>query len=909
MTRVTLNSINNQVLFNLQNNILRLSEVQEKLSTGRRINRPADDPIDFPQALNLRASIQQGRSFQRNINGTRTNLELTETTLSSVTELMQRIRTLTVQGASDFDFEARLAIAEQISALKGELFDLANANFNGQYIFGGSDTKTQSFVKKDGAVLFQGDGFKRNVTISQGQTIETNVTGFDTFIHAPNTITGSTSLQHANRPLAEQIRQVHPDFPNLPPLPNQTPGAQVDPSPNPNNYPGSDPNNLASFFIYDQEIKVDLSVDSLEDVKDRINAKVDDVIASINDRNQLTIQSKRSDALDLRDGSNPIGYEPDPPFGVNLLGALGLHRRVSDGRALTIGYPALNPLTDSTANPTPERAVVKVENRSFLFAQSNTGPATEPAIPFGDNLALTNVDENGEEVFLDADTPEFLNDLQAIRVTIDDEVIDIDLRALTRGADFDGIAGNADDVPGSTIEDMLELINNHPELKGRAKAFINKDQTGISISAVNSTDVFKVENVRALFGRDLTTQVTIDPISGASTVTRTEAISGETLLDDLPGALIDPATGSLGIRRPVPPPAGQPANTNEGLIAIHNNGRSDTVDLREAETVQDVIDAINDSSAGVVAEINHSGTGITIKSLVDSNDSLSVVDLHDGTIARDLGLFDPPGPARLRSFPGFAGTDLVSDVAPNANAGQFTIEVRDGEGATLETYTIPVDPNDTLADIVQRIDEGDGKPGPGGGLISANIIGGVVNVVSNYDAHTILIDPANDTTETDPTRQFTRLLGIDGYTPVSEGSVDPPQPYVSDQNTASVLGINAEGVVNEVEEQNIFSTLQQLEDALRDDDTETIQQSLTEIDIDLDAMLNQRTTVGARINRLDATEARLKETEDFFRQELSIIEDADLTELITDLSLTQNAFNAALQAAGRIVQQSLINFI
>ncbi len=907
--RVTLNMLNDRTLFNLQNNMQQVALLQEKLSTGRRINRAADDPVDFPTDLGLRASIQRGRSFTRNVEGATTNLELTETTLSSTTGVMQQIRTLAVQGASDFDFEARQAIAEQIRVLRDEVYDLANANYNGQYIFGGSQTREQSFVNRDGAIVYQGDDFERQVSISEGQTLASNITGLNTFLHSPNTITGDTSLADIDRPLIEQIRRAHPDFPNLPAIPDSTPGAQVEPSPNPTNYPGSGPNNLSSFTIHGVEIKIDITVDSLTDVRDRINANVNDVVASINSNNQLVIQSNRSDALDLRDGTKTVGFEPKPPQGLNLLSALGLHRRVETGRSLVIGYPADSPLTDPVAAPTPARGVVRVQNDSFLFAVTNTGPATEPAIPFGDNLALTNVDEDGEEVFVNATTPEFINDLEAIRVTIDDEVIDIDLRALTQGRDFDGLLGNADDVPGSTVEDLLELINNHPELNGRATAFVNADKTGIGFTAVNSTDVFKVENVRALFGRDITTRVTVDAITGDISTTRTDPITTETLLADLPGALIDPASGSLGIRQPTPPPAGQPRNTNEGLISIHNDGRHDTIDLRDAETIQDVLDAFNNSSVSVVAEINPYGTGITVTSLTNSNDSMSIVDLNDGTISRDLGLFDPPGPMRLRSDPGFAGTDLVSDVAPNALAGQFEIELRDGAGATLETYTIPVDPNDTLADIVTRIDEADGKPGPGGGLFTANLVGGVINVISNYDAHNLVIDPANDTTETDPTRQFTRLLGIDGYTVVTEGAVDPAVPYISQQDTASILGVNSVGVIDEVEEHNVFLTLEKLEAALRSDNTEGISQSLEDIDIDLEAILGQRTTLGARVNRLENANARLQETEDFMREELSRIEDADLAELISDLTLSQNAFDASLRAAGRIVQQSLINFI
>lgn len=909
MVRITLNMTNDRTLFNLQNNINRLATLQDQLSTGRRISRPSDDPIDFPASLNLRSTVHQTRSFQRNISTAESNLQHTESALDSTTRLLQDIRTLAVQGATDFDYPARLAIAEQIRVLQDQLVELSNTNVKGQFIFGGGNSRQTSFVNHDGTVLYQGDDFERNVAIGKGSQVASNIAGSQTFLHTPNQVTGAVRLADTSAPLSEQLRLANPNFPNLPPLPDGPASASVDRSPNPTNNPGPAPNNLARFYIHGQEIRADISVDSLEDIRDRINATIDDAVASINDQNQLVLTSRRADGLSISNGETPIGFEPDAPYGLNLMGALGLYQRIEEGRSIAQGYPATIPLTDPNAVPTPTRAPVRVQEDSFLFAVTNTGPSSEPAVPFGDNLALTNLDENGDEAFVSVDTPEFIDELEALRITIDDEVIDLDLRALTQGRDFGGAPNDADDVPGSTLGDLLELINNHPELAGKATAYINSDGTGIGFTPTSDADVFQVENVRKLFGRDITTRVTVDPLSNETTVTRTSPFTRETSLDDLPGALVDPATGSLGIRRPDPLPGGLPPTTNEGFIVIQNNGRTESVDLREAETIGDVIDTINDANVSVRASINSTGTGIVVESTVGSNDTLSIIDMNDGTIARDLGLFSPPQVTRLQSNPGFVDTDLVGAIAPDALAGTFQVEIRDGMGATLETYSIEVNPFDSLGDIAQRIDEADGKAGPGGGLLSANVVGGQLNIISNYDGHTILVDPDLDTTNTDPTRQFTRVLGIAGYTTVSEASVDPPAAYVSEQNTASVLGLDAESRIDEVKEQNVFRSVSLLERALRGDDTEGIEQALDNLDVDLDQILTSRTEVGARINRLDSAGARLQLNEDFLREELSLKEDADLSETITEFTLTQNAFNAALQATSRILQQSLLDFL
>ena len=909
MVRITQNMLSDTTLFNLRNNIARVTDFQNQLSTGRRYDSPSENPIDFPRSLSLRADISQTQTYQRNTVRARSALEHTESALGSTTDVLQEIRTLAVEGASDFDVPARQALAEQVSELYGQLLDLSNTNIAGQFIFGGSTTDQTPFVQRDGAVIYEGDNSTRQISLSSNSQVATNVTGQQTFLHTPNQITSSIAVNDVNEALSRQLAEVNPNFPNLPPLPQSPPNSSTDLSPNPDNSPGVDPNNLARFTVHGKEVRIDLSTDSLVDVVNRINANVEDVTASINRDNQLVITSHRSDPLAIEDGPNPVGFQADPPSGINLMGALGMHRTVNSSRSLGLGYPAENPLTDPTADPTPPRAPVRVEAESFLFAQSNTGPDAVASTPFPDNLALTDLDAEGNEAFVDEDTPAFIDDLESIRITIDDDVIDIDLRALSQGADFDGVPGSDDDVPGSTLGDLVALINNHPELDGRATAYINPDGSGLSITATESTDVFNVENIRKAFGRDLTTRVEVDAVSGETTVTRTEPITDSTLLEDLPGALVDPATGSLGIRQPDPMPAGQPPSNNEGFIVIQNNGQTEAVDLREAETIGDVIDIINDTNVGVRAEINASQTGINVVSTAPNNEPLSIVDMNEGTVARDLGLFQAPGHARLQSNPGFVPTDLVGDIAPDANEGTFGIEVRDGAGETLETYRIDVAPTDTLQNIVDRIDEADGVPGPGGGLISANLVNGQLNIVSNYENHTILVDPAQDTTETDPTRQFTRAIGLDGYTVVDEATVDPAEPYVSEQDTASVLGLAGEGDMDEIEEHNLFRTVKNLERALRDDNTAGIQQALADIDVDLEQILISRTQLGARLNRVEAADSHLKMNEDFFKEELSKTEDVDFAEATTEFSMAQTAYQASLRSSSILLQQTLLDFL
>lgn len=913
MVRVTQTILNNATLFNLQNTMGRVARIQDQLSSGLRINKPSDDPAGFAQSLALRTNIHMGRGYLNNIQNARSNLELSETGYGGLTEALRSVRSLAVRAANeDNDPQARVAMADQVREYARQILDIANSNFNGQYIYGGSETQKTPFVGRDGTILYRGDDLTREVPIGKNNRIGSNLHGYQGFIHTRSQAASSVRVGDVNAPLAEQLRLAHAEFPFLPPQPSANTGADAERSPNPDNSPSPRPNNLAEFSIYGKTLRVDLAVDSLEDVKNRINLNVPDVTATIDESNRLVIASNRADALQFEDGPRPIGYGADPPYGSNLLTALGITKRIEGGRPLTRGYPAHDPLIDPFATPVPGRNTVRVEPASFLFAGSHTGPARTPAVPFADNLSLTETDREGIEI-LDGDgNPNFIEELQAIRVIIDGEAIDIDLRALTRGRDFDGTPGNGDDVPGSTLGDLVDLLNNHPLLGDKATAFVTADGTGIGLAASSSVESFEVQEARKLFGRDIATRAEADPNTGEIVITRTDTITADTELDDLPGALVDENGESLGIRRRHDIPGLDEADTNFGLVTVSNNGVTDTVDLREAATVGDVLRAFNESKAGVRAEINEFGTGINVVSLNGESSELRIRDMEEGTAARDLGLFSPPAPARVSSTNAnpLDAAQLVSDpdAAPNAGDGEFVIEIRGNGGEVLDTYTIEVTANGTLGDLVARIDAADGETGPGGGLFSANLEGGRLNIVSHYDGHAIFIDPARDTTGADAATRFTAQMGLNPYTATREEDI-PSAFYTSNQNTAHILGLAGEGTADEVEGRNVFRSVDRLETALRNDDTEGIQQALEDLDIDLEHVLEARSTAGARMNRLDAAQIRLEDAEDLLRQDLSLNEDADLAELITEFTMAQNAFNAALQASSRILQQSLINFL
>ena len=108
---------------------------------------------------------------------------------------------------------------------------------------------------------------------------------------------------------------------------------------------------------------------------------------------------------------------------------------------------------------------------------------------------------------------------------------------------------------------------------------------------------------------------------------------------------------------------------------------------------------------------------------------------------------------------------------------------------------------------------------------------------------------------------------------------------------------------------DIFTTIMNLEQALRNNDQEGISNALSAIEDSSQVISNNLASIGARINRLDYTETRLLAAETNTTERLSEIEDLDYAEAILALQNQQVIFQATLKSAAMITSMSLVDFI
>lgn len=108
---------------------------------------------------------------------------------------------------------------------------------------------------------------------------------------------------------------------------------------------------------------------------------------------------------------------------------------------------------------------------------------------------------------------------------------------------------------------------------------------------------------------------------------------------------------------------------------------------------------------------------------------------------------------------------------------------------------------------------------------------------------------------------------------------------------------------------NIFRALESLSQGLRDNDTSVIDNALGLIDSGKDRLLEVYAEVGAKTNRLNMINERLKDSTLNLSSLLSKTEDADIAEVITLLKMEENVYQASLSVGARIIQPSLLDFL
>jgi len=175
--RITNSMVSRTVLSDIQDVFGKLSRTQERLSSGKQLTKPSDDPFAASRALLYRTGLDANRQYQTNVNEAKSWLDASDTALSQLGESSSRARELILQGANGTNSQVqRDAIASELDQIADSIKTVANTQYAGRYIFSGAATQTAPFTV-GGADTYLGDTAAINREIGQNVQVPVNVTG------------------------------------------------------------------------------------------------------------------------------------------------------------------------------------------------------------------------------------------------------------------------------------------------------------------------------------------------------------------------------------------------------------------------------------------------------------------------------------------------------------------------------------------------------------------------------------------------------------------------------------------------------------------------------------------------------------------------------------------------------------
>ena len=146
--RVTNNMMTDSLVRYLTAQNEALYERQTIIASQKRINKPSDDPIGTGKIMDYRQTLSSIEQYQTNIQTGKTRLEVTETDLDLVNDLLELTKSIGETEALQ-TAESRQLAAEEVKSLFDQVLDLTNSELNGNYLFSGYQTKTAPFSRDD----------------------------------------------------------------------------------------------------------------------------------------------------------------------------------------------------------------------------------------------------------------------------------------------------------------------------------------------------------------------------------------------------------------------------------------------------------------------------------------------------------------------------------------------------------------------------------------------------------------------------------------------------------------------------------------------------------------------------------------------------------------------------------------
>jgi len=714
-------------LTQVQSDQLALLHAQNQLSTGRRISTPSEDAPAALRAITLQRLLERKQQVAVNLQTSKSYLTATENSLTAVSDVIIDIRgvALSVTSTVSTDDERRAA-AVDVQRAFDQLLDIANQQFRGRYLFGGTRTSEAPYQKTNSFASYRGNESELRSFADLDLLFATNISGNDVFGGLSDEVRGFADLN----PIVTERTQ----------LADLRGGLGITKS---------------SIHISDGARSSTVDVSSAETLGDVIR------LIESNPPDGRTLTVRLSDhgltvKLDDAGGGNLTIKELGGGSTAAELGILETTGVFTDTLLGEDLNPRLRPTTrlDNILGVRSQAIFTMPGSNNDLIVQAKeNGPALSGvAIQFVDDdllqaasgltvgsetvafsataraarasLALPGADN---DLILTGDTAGVALNNVAISVVSSDGLGDAANVTYDGAADPPTLTIEIDDAgpDATTLGTLVNAINNNSPFTAAAD-----DSAGEGYDPAGQILGLPVGGIATTTGNSggeaNTLYIHID--AGATTANDVvRAVATDPTVSQLFDVRIDPkdttslSTAGLGII-PVNATAVTSGGAGEQLdrdagIVISNGGKQAVIYFSDVETVEQLINKINRSGMDVRASINAAGDGLDVRSTISGTDLF--IGENGGTTATQLGIRTMTAASALADLNYGRGVRF-------AEGTDFTI--RRNDGVELE---IDISSAGDIQDVLDRINTHAANQGPGAVIARLASVGNGIELVDD----------------------------------------------------------------------------------------------------------------------------------------------------------------------------------
>ena len=155
----------------------RLEQARDRVSTGHRVERPADAPDQIAELLRVKSEITEFTRRKDGADAALPGMQAGEAALNDMSGALRELRTLALQANnSTLNADDRGTIADQMERVRARLLSLANTQFGGRYLFAGTKTDAAPFSQGP-PVDYNGSAAPLEMSLTSSSPFAVSVTG------------------------------------------------------------------------------------------------------------------------------------------------------------------------------------------------------------------------------------------------------------------------------------------------------------------------------------------------------------------------------------------------------------------------------------------------------------------------------------------------------------------------------------------------------------------------------------------------------------------------------------------------------------------------------------------------------------------------------------------------------------